>query len=96
MLAHIALAPVQIFGVGPLPALGPAGAGWALVIPFGGGSILMIWYLCSRAIVRLNPGKDRSVPWKVIHSDAVPLIDYLKRRADLETGPFSGFSRSAC
>jgi putative MATE family efflux protein len=54
VLVHIALAPVLIFGVGPLPALGPAGAGWGLVIPFAGGSILMIWYLRSRAIVRLN------------------------------------------
>ena len=54
VLAHIALAPVLIFGVGPLPALGPAGAGWGLVIPFAGGSVLMIWYLRSRATVRLN------------------------------------------
>ncbi len=54
VLVHIALAPVLIFGLGPLPALGPAGAGWGLVIPFGGGSILMIWYLRTRAIVRLN------------------------------------------
>jgi Na+-driven multidrug efflux pump len=37
-----------------LPALGPAGAGWGLVIPFAGGSAIMIWYLRSRAIVRLN------------------------------------------
>ena len=54
VLAHIALAPVLIFGIGPVPGLGPAGAGWALVVPFGGGSVLMIWYLRSRAIVRLN------------------------------------------
>ena len=54
VLAHIALAPVLIFGLGPVPALGPAGAGWGLVIPFAGGSVLMIWYLRSHAIVRLN------------------------------------------
>lgn len=54
VLVHIALAPLLIFGVGPVPALGPAGAGWALVVPFSGGSILMIWYLRSRATVRLN------------------------------------------
>jgi Na+-driven multidrug efflux pump len=51
---HIAISPVLIFGLGPLPALGPAGAGWGLVIPFAGGSVVMIWYLRSRAIVRLN------------------------------------------
>lgn len=54
VVVHIAISPVLIFGLGPLPALGPAGAGWGLVIPFGGGSVLMIWYLRSRAIVRLN------------------------------------------
>ena len=54
VVAHIAIAPVLIFGLGPLPALGPAGAGWGLVIPFAGGSLVMIRYLRSRAIVRLN------------------------------------------
>src|SRR6266853_1526146 len=54
VVVHIVISPVLIFGVGPLPALGPAGAGWGLVIPFAGGSAVMIWYLRSRAIVRLN------------------------------------------
>ena len=54
VLVHIAISPVLICGVGPLPALGPAGAGWGLVLPFAGGSVVMIWYLRSRAIVRLN------------------------------------------
>jgi Na+-driven multidrug efflux pump len=54
VIAHIAISPVLIFGFGPLPALGPAGAGWGIVIPFAGGSAIMIWYLRSRAFVRLN------------------------------------------
>jgi MATE family, multidrug efflux pump len=55
VIAHIALAPLLIFGYGPIPALGPAGAGWGLVIPFGIGSLIMIAYLrSSRSIVRLN------------------------------------------
>jgi putative MATE family efflux protein len=55
VLAHIGLAPVLIFGFGPVPAFGPAGAAWGLVIPFGVGSLGMIWYLRSRkAIVRLR------------------------------------------
>jgi putative MATE family efflux protein len=54
VLVHIAISPVLIFGAGPLPALGPAGAGLGLVLPFAGGSVVMIWYLRSRATVRLN------------------------------------------
>jgi putative MATE family efflux protein len=55
VVAHIALSPLLIFGWGPIPALGPAGAGWGLVIPFAVGSIIMIGYLrSSRSIVRLN------------------------------------------
>jgi putative MATE family efflux protein len=55
VIAHIALSPLLIFGYGPFPALGPAGAGWGLVIPFGVGSLIVIAYLrSSRSIVRLN------------------------------------------
>jgi len=55
VLGHIAISPVLIFGLGPVPALGPAGAGWGLVIPFGVGSLVMIGYLRSRrSIVRLK------------------------------------------
>jgi putative MATE family efflux protein len=55
VLAHIGLAPVLIFGLGPLPPLGPAGAAWGLVIPFGVGSVVMIAYLRSRhSMVRLK------------------------------------------
>jgi putative MATE family efflux protein len=55
VIAHIALSPVLIFGYGPFPTLGPAGAGWGLVVPFGVGSLIMIVYLrSSRSIIRLN------------------------------------------
>jgi putative MATE family efflux protein len=55
VIAHIALAPALMFGYGPFPAMGPAGAGWGLVIPFGVGSLVMVGYLrSSRSIIRLN------------------------------------------
>ena len=55
VVAHIAMSPALIFGWGPVPALGPAGAGWGLVIPFAVGSLIMIAYLRSpRSIVRLK------------------------------------------
>ena len=55
VVAHIAISPVLIFGAGPLPALGPAGAGWGLVIPFTAGGIFLLRYLRSpRSLVRLR------------------------------------------
>jgi Na+-driven multidrug efflux pump len=33
VVAHIALSPALIFGAGPVPALGAAGAAWGLVLP---------------------------------------------------------------
>jgi putative MATE family efflux protein len=45
VLAHVALSPALIFGWGAFPALGPAGAGWGLVITFGVGSLVLVAYL---------------------------------------------------
>jgi putative MATE family efflux protein len=47
VLAHVALSPALIFGWGPFPALGPAGAGWGLALTFGLGSVVLIGYLRS-------------------------------------------------
>jgi putative MATE family efflux protein len=55
VIVHIAISPLLIFGYGPFPALGPAGAGWGLVIPFGVGSLIMVLYLrSSRSIIHLS------------------------------------------
>jgi putative MATE family efflux protein len=45
VLAHVLLSSLLIFGWGPLPALGPAGPGWGLIISFGAGSIVLLAHL---------------------------------------------------
>jgi Na+-driven multidrug efflux pump len=45
VLLHVVISPALIFGWGPLPALGVAGAGLGLVISFGAGSAVLIAYL---------------------------------------------------
>src|SRR4029079_18693347 len=48
VLGHILISPMLIFGWGPIPALGPAGAGCALLASVGAGSVVLIAYLRSR------------------------------------------------
>lgn len=58
VIAHIVISPLLIFGCGPIPALGPAGAGWGLMMSFGVGSLVLIAYLrSSRALITLNFGE---------------------------------------
>jgi putative MATE family efflux protein len=45
VLAHVLVSPILIFGWGPLPPLGPAGAGWGLVVSFGIGSAVLLVHL---------------------------------------------------
>jgi putative MATE family efflux protein len=54
VIAHVLISPLLIFGWGPLPSLGPAGAAWGLIIPFGGGSLVLLAHLRSpRSLVTL-------------------------------------------
>jgi putative MATE family efflux protein len=55
VVAHVLISPVLIFGWGPIPALGPPGAGWGLILPFGVGSLVLLAYLRSpRSLVTLR------------------------------------------
>ncbi len=54
VIAHVLISPLLIFGWGPSPALGPAGAGWGLTTSFGAGSLVLLAYLRSpRSLVTL-------------------------------------------
>jgi putative MATE family efflux protein len=44
---HILLVPALVFGLGPIPALGAAGAGIATVTSFAASSAVLAWYLAS-------------------------------------------------
>jgi putative MATE family efflux protein len=54
-LLHIALVPALVFGFGPLPALGVAGAGIATVLSFTASSLFLAWYIAAgRTSIRLS------------------------------------------
>ncbi len=56
-LLLVPLSPCLIFGWGPLPALGVAGAGWALLVYYGLGTGVLGWYcLSGRNPARLRRG----------------------------------------
>jgi len=65
VIAHILISPLLIFGCGPFPALGPAGAGWGLILPFGVGSLVLLAYLrSSRSLVTLA-FRGVSLQWRL-------------------------------
>src|SRR6185503_17509374 len=54
----LALSPLFIFGWGPVPAMGVAGAGMALICFNVGSLIVLVWYMRSaRSPVRLAPAR---------------------------------------
>lgn len=54
-ILHIALVPLLMFGLGPLPPLGIAGAGLATVLSFAASSAFLAWYIVSgRTAIRLS------------------------------------------
>ena len=54
-ILHIALVPVLMFGLGPIPALGITGAGVATVLSFVASSLFLGWYIASgRTAIKLS------------------------------------------
>src|SRR5205814_8059238 len=52
---HIVLVPLLMSGIGPLPALGIAGAGIATVTSFTAASAILFWYIASgRSAIQLR------------------------------------------
>jgi len=59
-VANVVLDALMIFGAGPIPALGVAGAAWAATISQWGGA------LCAVAAVRSSIGLPQSVHWRAV------------------------------
>ena len=60
VLVLVPLSPCLILGVGPLPALGIAGGGVAVVLFNVGGAAALLWYILSgRNLARLRPTRLR-------------------------------------
>jgi putative MATE family efflux protein len=63
----VPLSPLFIFGWGPIPAMGIAGGGVALILFFVGGTLAMAWYILSgRNVARFRWVRLRWAPLKAI------------------------------
>jgi Na+-driven multidrug efflux pump len=73
-LVVVPLSPMLIFGAGPVPALGVAGAGFAMLAFYAMGSVVLAAYLGGgRGLVRLGgpwPGLSRALFWEIFRVGA--------------------------
>ena len=76
----VPLSPLLIFGAGPIPAMGIAGGGWAMVAFYVGGTAVMAWYVLSgRSVVRLRLAALRAkLFWEILRVGAVASISSLQ------------------
>jgi putative MATE family efflux protein len=65
----VPLSPCLIFGIGPLPALGIAGGGAAIILFYAGGTAVLGWYILSgRNLARLSWSRPRWPMFRAILS----------------------------
>ena len=76
----IPLSPLLIFGWGPIPALGIAGGGWAVVLTNLATMLVMAWYLLSgRSVLRpVLPRLQTQLFWDILKVGAVAAISTLQ------------------
>lgn len=66
VLGHVVISPMLIFGFGPIPALGPAGAGWGLVTSFGVGSVFLLAHLRSAGSLVTLSFRGARFQWRLL------------------------------
>jgi putative MATE family efflux protein len=66
VLAHVVLSSLLIFGWGPLPALGPAGPGWGLIISFGVGSVVLLVHLRTATAAVTLALRGVTLQWRLL------------------------------
>ena len=77
---HIVLVPALMFGIGPLPALGIAGAGIATVTSFSASSAALAWFLASgRTAIALS--------WRDVRLSRRLFVDILRVGAPMSLQP---------
>jgi putative MATE family efflux protein len=77
---HIVLVPVLMFGIGPLPPLGIAGAGIATVASFSASTAVLAWYIISgRTAIRLS--------LRDVHFDRRLFVEILRVGAPMSLQP---------
>src|SRR5262245_26647255 len=77
---HIVLVPVLMFGIGPVPPLGIAGAGIATVASFSASTTVLAWYIISgRTAIRLS--------LRDVHFDRRLFVEILRVGAPMSLQP---------
>lgn len=77
---NAALAPVLMFGPGPLPALGLKGAGWATVLGYVASSLLGAWFMTGRSRLSIRPSRlswDGAAAREILRIALPTLLTYL-------------------